>query len=63
MTAPAPAPYTPSKPGDSALLDRYARRIQEGLSLDDAREVVLRVYMAGFSAGVGEYVGDGQVSA
>jgi hypothetical protein len=51
--------YSPSKPGDSLVLERLARQAQEGVSIDDARELVLRAYMAGFAAGVGEYVGDG----
>lgn len=55
MTAPA---YTPSRPGDSAVLERLARQAQEGVSMDDARELVLRAYMVGFAAGVGEYVSD-----
>jgi hypothetical protein len=62
MTAPisdAQQRYSPSKPGDSAVLERLARQAQEGVSIDDARELVLRAYMAGFAAGVGEYVGDG----
>lgn len=50
--------YTPSKPGDSAVLERLARQAQEGVSMDDARELVLRAYMAGFAAGVGEYISD-----
>lgn len=58
MGAVTASTYTPSKPGDSAVLERLARQAQEGVSMDDARELVLRAYMAGFAAGVGEYVSD-----
>lgn len=57
------ASYTPSKPGDSAILERLARQANDGVSLDDARELVLRAYMAGFAAGVGEYVAEPEVAS
>lgn len=63
MTAPA-ARYTPSKPGDSAVLDTYAREMHAaGMPMDRAREVALRLYIAGFSAGVGEYVAEPEVAS
>lgn len=60
--AQAAARYTPSKPGDSAVLDTYAREMHAaGMPLDRAREVALRLYIAGFSAGVGEYITEPEV--